>query len=254
MWGFPLPSPLPHWLWQGRARRQQVTRKQKAPWGSWSLETGAAVAPGSGRGRPREDTGSGGRADKRGAATLNRKTTQGEVKWSRSVVSDSLRPHELYSPWNSPGQNTGVGSLSLLQPRRRFPFPNQGLLNCRWILYQLSYQGSPNKLRMSQVRLDTTYWVITLFPNVRLCLSQICNYMASPSMGFSRQEYWSGLPFSSPGDLPNPGIEPWSPTWGQTLNRQSHRGSPKKTKQRLLRAINWERESEALWVRCTCIT
>ena len=34
---------------------------------------------------------------------------------SRSVVSDSLRPHGLYSPWNSPGQNTGVGSLSLLQ-------------------------------------------------------------------------------------------------------------------------------------------
>ena len=32
------------------------------------------------------------------------------------------------------------------------------------------------------------------------------------SMGFSRQEYWSGLPFPSPGDLPNPGIEPKSPT------------------------------------------
>ena len=31
------------------------------------------------------------------------------------VVSDSFRPHGLYSPWNSPGQNTGVGSLSLLQ-------------------------------------------------------------------------------------------------------------------------------------------
>ena len=36
-------------------------------------------------------------------------------------------------------------------------------------------------------------------------------YQASPSMGFSRQEYWSGLPFPSPGDLPNPGIEPGSP-------------------------------------------
>ena len=32
-----------------------------------------------------------------------------------------------------------------------------------------------------------------------------------PSMGFSRQEYWSGLPFPSPGDLPNPGIQPGSP-------------------------------------------
>ena len=36
-------------------------------------------------------------------------------------------------------------------------------------------------------------------------------YQASPSMGFSRQKYWSGLPFSSPGDLPDPGIKPRSP-------------------------------------------
>ena len=36
-------------------------------------------------------------------------------------------------------------------------------------------------------------------------------YQALPSMRFSRQEYWSGLPFPSPGDLPNPGIEPGSP-------------------------------------------
>ena len=41
---------------------------------------------------------------------------------SRSGMSDSLRPHGLYSPWNSPGQNTGVGSLSLLQGI----FPDQG--------------------------------------------------------------------------------------------------------------------------------
>ena len=33
------------------------------------------------------------------------------------------------------------------------------------------------------------------------------------SMGFSRPEYWSGLPFPSPGDLPGPGVEPWSPAW-----------------------------------------
>ena len=37
-------------------------------------------------------------------------------------------------------------------------------------------------------------------------------YQAPQSMGFSRQEYWSGLPFPSPGDLPNPGIELRSPT------------------------------------------
>ena len=52
-------------------------------------------------------------------------------------------------------------------------------------------------------------------------VTKSCPTLASPwtaarqaplSMGFSRQEYWSGLPFPSPGDLPNPGIEPGSPT------------------------------------------
>ena len=38
-------------------------------------------------------------------------------------------------------------------------------------------------------------------------------YQVPPSMGFSRQEYWSGLPFPSPGDLPEPGIEPRSPAF-----------------------------------------
>ena len=59
-----------------------------------------------------------------------------------SVVSDSLLPHELYSPWNSPGQNTGVGSLSLLQGTFPTQGLNPGLLHCRRILYLLSHQGS----------------------------------------------------------------------------------------------------------------
>ena len=41
---------------------------------------------------------------------------------------------------------------------------------------------------------------------------QTVAHQAPPSIGFSRQEYWSELPFSSPGDHPNPGIEPGSPT------------------------------------------
>ena len=69
-----------------------------------------------------------------------------KMKVKVSQLSDSLRPHRLYSPWNSPGQNTGVGSLSLLQGI----FPTQGskpgLPHCRWILYQLSHKGSPRIL------------------------------------------------------------------------------------------------------------
>ena len=40
-----------------------------------------------------------------------------------------------------------------------------------------------------------------------------CSLLAPPSMGFSRQEYWSGLPLPSPGDLPDPGIKPRSPAF-----------------------------------------
>ena len=64
-------------------------------------------------------------------------------KWKLLCVSDSLWPHGLYSPWNSSGQNTGVGSLSLLQGIFLTQGSNPGLLRCRWILSQLSHKGSP---------------------------------------------------------------------------------------------------------------
>ena len=50
---------------------------------------------------------------------------------------------------------------------------------------------------LSRVRLFVTPWTVA--------------YQAPLSMGFSRQQYWSGFPFLYPGDLPNPGIKPWSP-------------------------------------------
>ena len=57
---------------------------------------------------------------------------------------------------------------------------------------------------LSRVRLFATLWTVA--------------HQAPLSMGFSRQEYWSGLPFPSPGDLPDPGIEPRSPTlWADAL-------------------------------------
>ena len=65
------------------------------------------------------------------------------VSESRSVVSNSLGPHGLYNPWNSPGQNTGVGSSSLLQGIFPTQESNWGLLHYRQILYQLIYQGNP---------------------------------------------------------------------------------------------------------------
>ena len=81
---------------------------------------------------------------------------------SHSVVSDSLWPHgppiRLLCPWNSPAENTGVGSLSLLQGI----FPTQGsnpsLPQCRKILYRLSHQGSPESHFMRIL----IYWGIHL--------------------------------------------------------------------------------------------
>ena len=74
---------------------------------------------------------------------------------SHSVMSNSLWPHGLHSPCYSPGQNTGVSSLSLLQGIFLTQGLNPGLLCCKWILffclfvlckwilYQLSHKGSP---------------------------------------------------------------------------------------------------------------
>ena len=109
-------------------------------------------------------------------------------------------------------------SLSMGFSRREhwsgLPFPspgdlriqglNPGLPHCRQMLYHLSHQGSliglwtsePVKL-LSCVRLFAIPWSVT--------------YQAPPSMEFSRQEYWSGLPFPSPGELPDLWIEPRSP-------------------------------------------
>ena len=56
-----------------------------------------------------------------------------------------LQLHGLYSPWNSPGQNTGGGRFSLLQGIFPTQGSNQGLPHCRWIHYQLSHKGSPSK-------------------------------------------------------------------------------------------------------------
>ena len=113
-----------------------------------------------------------------------------------SVVSDSATPwtvaHQAPLSRGFSGQNTGVGCHALLQGI----FPTQeskpGLLHCRRILYQLSYQGSPKSL--SRVRLFVTPWSAAL--------------QAPLSMGIlnkTRILEWAAMP--PPGDLPNLGIK-----------------------------------------------
>ena len=74
-----------------------------------------------------------------------------------SAVSDSLRPHGL-RPWNSPGQTTGVGSLSLLQGIFPTQGSNPGLPHCRRTLYQLSHKGSPRLSPLSPHLLSQVLW------------------------------------------------------------------------------------------------
>ena len=106
-----------------------------------------------------------------------------------SVLSDSLWPHGLYSPWNSPGQNTRVGSLSILQGIFPTQGSNPGLPHCRWILYQLSHRGSPICMfALMQMSLHlyhvttTSVWKwgnanahLVLFQNCAGC-SRFCNF------------------------------------------------------------------------------
>ena len=77
---------------------------------------------------------------------------------SCSVVSDSLRPQGLFSPWNSPSQKTRVGSFSLLQ----VIFPSQGMNpgfpHYRWTLYQLRHKGSQRKLEWVAYPYSSRYY------------------------------------------------------------------------------------------------
>jgi len=87
-----------------------------------------------------------------------------------------------YSPWTSPCQNTGMGSLSLLQGIFPNQGSNQGLLHCRWILYQLSHKRSPRILEWVAYPFSRGY----LQPRNQTKVSCIAggfftNYQGSPS-------------------------------------------------------------------------
>ena len=118
----------------------------------------------------------------------------------------------------SSGHRTGKGQFSFQSQRKSMPRMFNLSHNCaskvmlkilqarfqqymNWELtdVQVGFRKSRSEVKsLSCVRLFATPWTVS--------------HQAPPSMGLSRQEYWSGLPFPSPGHLPDPGIEPWSPT------------------------------------------
>ena len=105
---------------------------------------------------------------------------------NHSIVSYSLWPHGLCSPWNSPGHNTGMCSLSLLQGI----FPNQesnlGLLHCRQILYQLSYEKSNNNF---SVQFSHSVMSDSLWPHEP-------QYARPPCLSRTPGVYWNSCPSS----------------------------------------------------------
>ena len=120
-----------------------------------------------------------------------------------------MRPHRLkpsrgLCPSDFPGKNTGKGCHFLLQGTFRLRDWTSGSciagrLFTDWATSEAHLSKQKVKVKsLSLVRLFVTTWTIA--------------HQAPPAMGFSRQQYWSGLPFPSPRDLPDPGIEPGSPT------------------------------------------
>ena len=114
-------------------------------------------------------------------------------------MSDSLQPHGLYSPWNSPGQKTGVGSLPLLQEIFPTQGSNPGLLHCRWILYELSHKGSPGKPYMLPKGLLNSSTTFVIYHSerrnstrLRFCLVQ--NLLPSITQSRARSGTCSGAP------------------------------------------------------------
>ena len=113
-----------------------------------------------------------------------------------------------------------------LQLKRQENLEKQDFTNCNTIGYFsksvcvlaqkfVRYLYTHTQKSLSRVQLFATPWTVA--------------HQVPRSMGFSRHEYWSELPFPSPGDLPDPGIEPCLPHCRQTLYHLSYQGSPSKS-------------------------
>src|SRR5574340_837670 len=98
-------------------------------------------------------------------------------------MSNSLRPHGLYSPSNSPGQNTGVGSCALLQGIFPTQGSNPGLQHCRQILYHLSHQGSHLQIcsLSLSLSLSSSIWVPN---NVNINMLDVALSISSTILSF----------------------------------------------------------------------
>ena len=145
---------------------------------------------------------------------------------SDSVQPRRQQPTRLCCPWGSPGKNTGVGYHALFQGIFYTQGLNPRLPLRRWILYCLNLETllelicSKIIFPLGPLSFATWGWqkhidgfslkswyhihlkcmlLLSHFSRVRLCATpEMAAHQAPPSLGFSRQEHWSGLPFPSP--------------------------------------------------------
>ena len=115
-------------------------------------------------------------------------------------MSDSLQLHGLHSPWNSPGQKTGVGSLFLLQGISETQGWIPGLPHCGCILHKLSHQGSPIITRVGSLSLFQRIF-LTQKSNQSLLNCRWILYQLSHE-GSPRIPKWVAYPFSSGSSQP----------------------------------------------------
>ena len=103
-------------------------------------------------------------------------------------MSDSLWSHGLYSPWDSPGQNTGVGSRSLLQGIFPTQGSNPGLLPCRQILYQLDQREARWELQQLYMGLTVYRWTMDRSRSLWMSVSLSTKCNERPSFPFLTRE------------------------------------------------------------------
>ena len=114
-----------------------------------------------------------------------------------------------------------VGYLRILYPP----------LFCSLVVWEILYKAVLKSFSCLRIRIDSWYFHIVVCFQLLNPVQLLCDSMEQPhqaplSMGFPRQGYWSGLPFPSPGDLPDPGVRPRSPALQTDSLPLNHLGTP----------------------------
>ena len=124
---------------------------------------------------------------------------------SHSTVSDCFQPHGLYSPWNSPGQNTGMESHSFLQGIFPTQGLNPGLPHCKEILYQLSHQGNSKYILSPPCGM----WDLS---------SLTRDQTRPPALEAQSLNHWTAREVSNTYSEGKTWVNIWIPKWRKTLN------------------------------------